>query len=62
MMALQFDNPGDLLSTELGSIGLTVAGFDCFGLAPAIESRIGKIGSHVKVTQNELVKLRVVRY
>ena len=34
MMALQFDNTGDLLSTELGSIGLTAAGFDCFGLAP----------------------------
>ena len=28
MMAVQFDNTGDLLSTELGNIGLTAAGFD----------------------------------
>lgn len=28
MMAVQFDNTGDLLSTELGIIGLTAAGFD----------------------------------
>ena len=51
MMAVQFDNTGDLLSTELGNIGLTVAGFDYFELAPVIEFCIGKIGSHVKVTQ-----------
>lgn len=57
MMAVQFDNSGDLLSTELGNIGLTAAGFDYFGLAPVIEFCIGKIGSHVKVTQSELVKL-----
>lgn len=57
MMAVQFDNTGDLLSTELGNIGLTAAGFDYFGLAPVIEFCIGKIGSHVKVTQSELVKL-----
>ena len=57
MMAVQFDNTGDLLSTELGNIGLTAAGFDYFELAPVIESCIGKIGSHVKVTQSELVKL-----
>lgn len=57
MMAVQFDNTGDLLSTELGNIGITVAGFDSFGLAPVIEFCIGKIGSHVKVTQSELVKL-----
>lgn len=46
MMAVQFDNTGDLLSTELGNIGLT-AGFDYFGLSPVIEFCIGKIGSHV---------------
>lgn len=57
MMAVQFDNTGDLLSTELGNIGITVAEFDYFGLAPVIESCIGKIGSHVKVTQSELVNL-----
>lgn len=57
MMAVQFDNTSDLLSTELGNIGLTAAGFDYFGLAPVIESCVGKIGSHVKVTQSELVKL-----
>ena len=56
-MAVQFDNTGDLLSTELGNIGITAAGFDYFGLAPVIEFCIGKIGSHVKVTQSELVKL-----
>ena len=56
-MAVQFDNTGDLLSTELGNIGLTAAGVDYFGLAPVIESCIGNIGSHVKVTQSELVKL-----
>ena len=56
-MAVQFDNTGDLLSTELGNIGLTAAGFDYFELAPVIEFCIGKIGSHVKVTQSELVKL-----
>ena len=27
MMAVQFDNTGDLLSTELGIIGLTAAEF-----------------------------------
>ena len=57
MMAVHIDNTGDLLSTEPGNIGLTAAGFDYFGLAPVIESCIGKIGSHVKVTQSELVKL-----
>lgn len=36
-MAVQFDNTGDLLSTELGNIGLTAAGFDYFELAPVIE-------------------------
>lgn len=56
-MAVQFDNTDDLLSTEPGNIGLTAAGFDYFGLAPVIESSIGKIGSHVKVTQSEFVKL-----
>lgn len=52
-MAVQFDNTGDLLSTELGNIGLTAAGFDYFDLALVIELCIGKIGSHVKVTQSQ---------
>lgn len=38
MMAVHFDNTGDLLSTELGNIALTVAGFDYFELAPVIVS------------------------
>lgn len=40
MMAVQFDNTGDLLSTELGNIGLTVAESDYLGLAPIIEACI----------------------
>ena len=56
-MAVEFENSEDLFSTQIGNIGLTAAGFDYFGLAPVIESCIGKIGSHVKVTQSELVKL-----
>lgn len=56
-MAVHIDNTGDLLSTEPGNIGLTAVGFDYFGLALVIESCIGKIGSHVKVTQSELVNL-----
>ena len=56
-MAVEFENSEELLSTQIGNIGLTAAAFDYFGLAEIIELCAGKTGSHVKVKQSEVVKL-----
>ena len=43
-----FDEDNELVTAELGNLGLTAAGFDYFHLEEPIEFCLGKIGSHVK--------------
>ena len=52
-----FDDNNEIVTAELGNLGLTVAGFDFFNLEKTIELCIGKIGSHVKFKSSEIVKL-----
>ena len=47
----------DIVTSELGNLGLTAAGFDYFNLKEPIEFCIGKLGSHVKFTSSEIIKL-----
>lgn len=42
-----FDDNNEIVTAELGNLGLTAAGFDYFNLEKPIELCIGKIGSHV---------------
>lgn len=52
-----FDDNNEIVTAELGNLGLTAAGFDYFNLEKPIELCIGKIGSHVKFKSSEIVKL-----
>lgn len=47
----------ELVTAELGNLGLTAAGFDYFNLEEPIEFCIRKIVSHVKFNSSEIVKL-----
>ena len=54
---VDFDEDNELVTAQLGNLGLTAAGFDYFHLEEPIEFCIGKIGSHVKFKSSEIVKL-----
>lgn len=52
-----FEQYSEIVTAELGNLGLTAAGFDFFNLEKPIDLCIGKIGSHVKIRSSEIIKL-----
>ena len=47
----------DIVTSELGNLGLTAAGFDYFNLKEPIEFCIRMLGSHDMFTSSEIIKL-----